>query len=60
MMDEPTFDDVRAAALQYVRKVTGFREPSKANTETFWSAVEEIAVTTERCLDRLAVQGQKP
>ena len=60
MVDEPTSDDVRAAALQYVRKVTGFREPSKANAETFWSAVEDIAGTTERCLDRLIVQGRKP
>ena len=60
MMEQPTSDDVRAAALQYVRKVTGFREPSKVNAEEFWAAVDEIAATTEHVLDNLVIQGRKP
>ena len=50
-----TTDDVRAAALQYVRKVSGYRQPSRRNAEAFDAAVAEIAATTERLL--LAVEG---
>ena len=50
-----TADDVRAAALQYVRKVSGYRQPSRRNAEAFDAAVAEIAATTERLL--LAVEG---
>ncbi len=42
--------DMRAAALQYVRKISGFRAPSKANTEAFDRAVEEITASTDRLL----------
>ena len=42
--------DMRAAALQYVRKISGFRSPSKANTEAFERAVEEITAATDRLL----------
>lgn len=53
--DEPTTDDeVRAAALQFVRKVSGFRQPSRDNTAAFDSAVDEVAAATERLLDALA------
>jgi hypothetical protein len=45
-----TTGEARAAALQYVRKISGFREPSARNTEAFRAAVEEIAVVTERLL----------
>ena len=45
-----TEDEVRAAALQYVRKISGFRSPSKANTEAFERAVEEITASTDRLL----------
>ena len=51
--DEPaTEDEIRAAARQYVRKVSGFREPSKKNAEAFEAAVEEIADASRRCSTR--------
>lgn len=43
-------DEVQAAALQYVRKISGYRLPSKKNAEAFESAVQEIAEATERLL----------
>jgi hypothetical protein len=46
-------DDVRAAALQFVRKVSGYRTPSRANAEAFDRAVDEIAHATERLLAAL-------
>ncbi|MGA7340624.1 MAG: DUF2277 domain-containing protein [Terracidiphilus sp.] len=48
-----TADEVRAAALQYVRKVSGFNKPSKANEVAFAAAVEEIAEASMRLLSRL-------
>ena len=52
--DAPAADeDVRAAALQFVRKVSGYRTPSRANEEAFNSAVEEIATASRRLLDSL-------
>ncbi|HWE89271.1 MAG TPA: DUF2277 domain-containing protein [Pseudonocardiaceae bacterium] len=53
---EPTDDDMRAAALQYVRKISGFRAPSRANTEAFDRAVEVIALATHDLLDHLEVR----
>ena len=46
-------DDVRAAALQYVRKVSGYDKPSRVNEVAFSKAVDEIAVVTARLLDAL-------
>jgi len=46
-------DDVQAAALQFVRKVSGYRQPSKANQAAFDRAVGEIAVTVRMLLDEL-------
>ena len=46
-------EEVRAAALQFVRKVSGYRTPSRANEEAFKSAVEEIAEASRRLLDSL-------
>jgi hypothetical protein len=46
-------DEVHAAALQYVRKISGTTKPSKANTEAFTRAVEEIAHVTRHLLDDL-------
>jgi len=46
-------EEVRAAALQFVRKVSGYRTPSRANEEAFNSAVEEIATASRRLLDSL-------
>ena len=50
-------DDVSAAALQYVRKISGFRAPSRANTEAFDRAVAEVAASTQKLLDGLAVRS---
>lgn len=49
-------DDVRAAALQYVRKVAGMRSPSAANAAAFDAAVQQVAATTQELLDRLVVR----
>ncbi|HEX9270286.1 MAG TPA: DUF2277 domain-containing protein [Candidatus Limnocylindria bacterium] len=46
-------DEVRAAALQYVRKVSGYRSPSKRNTQAFDRAVEEVAAASRALLDNL-------
>lgn len=48
-----TTDEVRAAALQYVRKISGFSKPSAANAEAFESAVEEVAAVSARLLEAL-------
>jgi hypothetical protein len=46
-------EEVRAASLQFVRKITGFNKPSKANEEKFSAAVEEIAAVASRLLHSL-------
>ena len=46
-------DEVRAAALQYVRKISGFTEPSQANAEAFARAVDEVAEVSARLLGEL-------
>jgi hypothetical protein len=46
-------DEVRAAALQYVRKISGFTKPSQANAEAFERAVDAVAETTRALLDEL-------
>ena len=52
--DPPATDDeVRAAALQYVRKISGFTKPSQANQEAFDRTVEEIAHVSQHLLDAL-------
>ncbi len=52
--DPPTTEDeIRAAALQYVRKVSGFNKPSKANEAAFQAAVEEITAASHRLLASL-------
>ena len=48
-----TDEEIRAAALQFVRKVSGFNKPSKANEAAFASAVEEVARISGRLLDSL-------
>jgi hypothetical protein len=48
-----TDDEIRAAALQYVRKISGTTKPSRANTEAFDRAVEEIAEISSRLLVEL-------
>jgi hypothetical protein len=48
-----TEEEIRAAALQFVRKVSGYRKPSKANEEVFERAIEEVAQATQKLLDKL-------
>jgi hypothetical protein len=48
-----TGDEVRAASLQFVRKITGFNKPSKANEDAFLSAVEDVAAISSRLLHSL-------
>jgi len=48
-----TEDEVRGAALQYVRKVSGFTKPSQANEQAFEQAVDEVAAATARLLNAL-------
>ncbi|MFE7704584.1 DUF2277 domain-containing protein [Streptomyces sp. NPDC057486] len=55
--DEATEEDIRAAALQFVRKVSGFRAPAAHNQEVFDRAVDEIAAATVRLMDGLEVRG---
>ena len=53
--DEPaTNDEIHAAALQFVRKVSGYRVPSRANTEAFDDAVDEIAEAARQLLESIA------
>jgi hypothetical protein len=49
-----TEEEIRAAALQFVRKVSGYREPSQRNAEAFDAAVSDIARSSRRLLDSLA------
>lgn len=52
-----TEEEVRAAALQYVRKVSGYTRPSQANEEPFERAIDEIAAATQRLLDSLGTNA---
>ena len=52
-----TEDEVRDAALQYVRKISGFAKPSRANEEAFAHAVDEVAAATKRLLDALVTSA---
>jgi hypothetical protein len=56
--DEPaTEDDIRAAALQYVRKVSGYRQPSRKNEEAFERAVSAVAEASKTLLDDVSPAG---
>ena len=48
-----TTEDFNAAALQFVRKISGFRKPSKANQESFERAVAEVAESSRRLLESI-------
>jgi hypothetical protein len=50
---EATDEEVRDAALQYVRKISGFTKPSRANEEAFARAVDEVSAATRRLVDSL-------
>ncbi len=55
-----TEEEVRAAALQFVRKVSGYRKPSHANQAAFEAAVRQVAVATQHLLDQLSTQEKTP
>ncbi len=48
-------DEIEAAALQFVRKISGYRKPSRANEKTFNKAVREISRSSRKMLDELVV-----
>jgi hypothetical protein len=52
-----TDEEVRAAALQYVRKVSGFTKPSRANSDAFEQAVDAVAAVSERLLAELVTDA---
>ena len=54
-----TDDEVRAASLQFVRKLSGFTAPSKANEAVFMQAIDDIAVVARRLVDDLATNAPK-
>jgi len=53
-----TDDEIRAASLQFVRKISGFNKPSKANEAAFNAAVDEIADIARRLLSQLETSAQ--
>ena len=56
--DSATREEISAAALQFVRKVSGFRQPSQANRPAFDAAVDKIASEVERLLAQVAAPKQ--
>lgn len=57
--DPPATDEeVRGAALQFVRKISGFTKPSRANEEAFDRAVEEVAAAAGKLLDSLVTRAE--
>jgi hypothetical protein len=56
--EHATESDFRAAALQYVRKVSGFRQPAAHNAEAFDRAVEAITLATAELMGTLEVRGR--
>ena len=56
-VEDATEEDVRAAALQYVRKVSGFHRPAPHNVAAFEAAVDAVATATRGLLDTIEVRG---
>lgn len=52
-----TEEEIRSAALQYVRKVSGYTRPSQANEAAFGRAIDEVAAATQRLLDGLVTSA---
>ena len=52
-----TEEEIRAAALQYVRKISGFAKPSRANAEAFERAIDAVAESSARLLDELVTSA---
>jgi hypothetical protein len=57
--EQVTEADVRAAALQYVKKISGFQKPASHNAEAFEHAVAAVAQATQELLDHLEVRGRR-
>ena len=55
-----TLDEMNSAALQYVRKISGFHKPSRANQEAFERAVREITAASDRLLRALSTPVRPP
>ena len=53
-------EEIEAAALQFVRKISGYRQPSRANEEVFNRAVEEVTDASRKLLDDIVVGARKP
>jgi hypothetical protein len=53
-----TDDEIRAASLQYVRKISGFTKPSQANEAAFAKAVDEVTSASQRLLDALVTNAE--
>lgn len=51
--DPPTTEEIEAAALQFVRKISGYRQPSKVNEAAFYTAVAEITASSRALLESL-------
>jgi hypothetical protein len=57
--DPPATDEeIRAASLQFVRKLSGFNKPSKANEASFHQAIEDVAVVARRLIDSLVTTSE--
>jgi hypothetical protein len=57
--DPPATDDeIRAASLQFVRKLSGFTAPSKANEAAFTAAIDDVAAVARRLIDSLVTQAE--
>lgn len=56
----PTDEELHHAALQFVRKISGYREPSRANRLAFDAAVEEIASASRHLFEHLVVGSERP
>ena len=57
--DSPATDDeLHAAALQFVRKISGYRKPSRANEQVFNRAVDEVALASRTLLESLVARGR--
>lgn len=52
--------EIHEAARQYIRKISGYRQPSRANAPAFEAAVAEVAAATRRLLDSLAAAARTP
>ena len=51
-------DEIEAAALQFVRKISGYRKPSRMNEEAFDSAVADVAAASQRLLEAIGTRGR--